>query len=265
MNIGETLQSRRIKLGLSFERVRKETRISIAFLKALEENKFKDFPAELYMVGALQKYSAYLGLDAEVLLKQIHLQGVLKAHPVRKPFKEDKSAVDGDRENKIHENMVLFSEAIARSFAFLVVITLVLGAVLYTFGWYTGRMYKSKKQSKDAVYSKHRFFKAGRSRGYDLPDKLVLYLKAKERMWLQLKDSDKLRFEGFLPENREIEFTTANFFELFMEKPELASITLNGLVVQTKELYAGKLHAAKLTKEYFRQLRRIDTLRGKKR
>lgn len=67
--IGVTLMETRKKQKLSFQKVSAETKISAKYLKALEEENFNIFPAEVYLKGFLVMYCRYLHLDAEEILK----------------------------------------------------------------------------------------------------------------------------------------------------------------------------------------------------
>jgi cytoskeletal protein RodZ len=61
--IGEVLRAARLKRGLSLEAVAQQTRISKRFLEALEENRFDEFPAFVYMRGFLKGYCDHLDLN----------------------------------------------------------------------------------------------------------------------------------------------------------------------------------------------------------
>lgn len=58
--IGAVLRAARLKRGLSLEAVAQQTRISKRFLQALEEDRFDEFPAFVYMRGFLKSYCEHL-------------------------------------------------------------------------------------------------------------------------------------------------------------------------------------------------------------
>ncbi len=70
--IGQTLRNRRLQKSLTAEQVAQETRIHIKFIRALEEERWKDFPARVYLEGFLRRYAALLGLEESVLIQQLH-------------------------------------------------------------------------------------------------------------------------------------------------------------------------------------------------
>lgn len=60
--VGGVLRAARLKRGLSLEAVAQQTRISKRFLEALEEDRFDEFPAFVYMRGFLKSYCEHLDL-----------------------------------------------------------------------------------------------------------------------------------------------------------------------------------------------------------
>ena len=58
--IGPILRAARLKRGQSLEAVAQQTRISKRFLEALEEDRFDEFPAFVYMRGFLKSYCEHL-------------------------------------------------------------------------------------------------------------------------------------------------------------------------------------------------------------
>ena len=62
-NLGGYLKERRLKMGLSLEKVSLDLAISQKHLKALEENDLSLLPPEVYVKGFLQRYARFLELD----------------------------------------------------------------------------------------------------------------------------------------------------------------------------------------------------------
>lgn len=69
LTIGERLRNEREKKKISLENISQHTKIVTRYLKALEDEDFTVFPAEVYLRGCLRNYAQYLGLDAEELLR----------------------------------------------------------------------------------------------------------------------------------------------------------------------------------------------------
>ena len=71
-NIGQLLQQKRQALGLSLDDVAEQTRIRMAHLESLEENRFDDLPGPTYVTGFLRIYARFLGLDSDALLAKVN-------------------------------------------------------------------------------------------------------------------------------------------------------------------------------------------------
>ena len=69
--VGAVLRAARLKRGLSLEAVAQQTRISKRFLEALEEDRFDEFPAFVYMRGFLKGYCEHLDVPFAELWAQI--------------------------------------------------------------------------------------------------------------------------------------------------------------------------------------------------
>ncbi len=65
--IGSVLRAARLKRGQSLEAVAQQTRISKRFLEALENDRFEQFPAVVYLRGFLKGYCEHLEVDFEAL------------------------------------------------------------------------------------------------------------------------------------------------------------------------------------------------------
>lgn len=64
-SIGEKLTRARESRGLSVDQASRETHIARRFLLALEEERFGDLPGETYLLGFLQTYADFVGLDGQ--------------------------------------------------------------------------------------------------------------------------------------------------------------------------------------------------------
>ena len=91
MDIGAKLAEARTRANLNFNTVEEDTKISVRYLKALEENNFAYLPGEAYCVGFLRTYARYLQLDSDEIIKAFkeiyHTEEVL---PATDPHLEEK-------------------------------------------------------------------------------------------------------------------------------------------------------------------------------
>jgi cytoskeletal protein RodZ len=66
-SLGTKLRTARESKGYNYEQVSRETNIAGRYIQALEEEKFDVCPAEAYLLGFLQNYGEYLGLNPQEL------------------------------------------------------------------------------------------------------------------------------------------------------------------------------------------------------
>lgn len=69
-SIGETLRARREALGLTHRDLSAITKIQAAHLQYLEEDRFDEFPAEVFARGFLRNYARELRLDADAIVAE---------------------------------------------------------------------------------------------------------------------------------------------------------------------------------------------------
>lgn len=79
LTVGATLKKRREQLGLSLAEVARKTCIRLAFLNAIEEDRFHGFPGDAYLQGFLKAFAETLGLDARAIIAQFRQQTGIRA------------------------------------------------------------------------------------------------------------------------------------------------------------------------------------------
>lgn len=67
-SVGEALRERREALGLTHRDLSAITKIQIAHLQYLEEDRYEEFPAEVFARGFLKNYARELRLDADAIV-----------------------------------------------------------------------------------------------------------------------------------------------------------------------------------------------------
>ena len=73
VSIGGELKAARERKGVTLDQAQKQTRIYAGVLSALENGRGDEILTEVYVRGFLKKYSEYLGLDANVIVKEYDL------------------------------------------------------------------------------------------------------------------------------------------------------------------------------------------------
>jgi transcriptional regulator with XRE-family HTH domain len=74
LTVGQTLKAAREALGLQYRDLAAVTKIQPAMLKYMEEDRFEEFPAEVFARGFLRNYARELRLDAAKLLADYDAQ-----------------------------------------------------------------------------------------------------------------------------------------------------------------------------------------------
>ncbi|MBI5027183.1 MAG: helix-turn-helix domain-containing protein [Nitrospirae bacterium] len=65
---GKILKAEREKRSLSLKEISANLKVSQAYLRALEEEKYEQIPGEVFVKGYLRLYSRFLGLDGDYIL-----------------------------------------------------------------------------------------------------------------------------------------------------------------------------------------------------
>ena len=69
-SLAEQLKAVRRTSRLTFEQIARETKIPRKYLKALEDGKYEELPAEVYVRGFLENYAKFLGFPEDEVLTQ---------------------------------------------------------------------------------------------------------------------------------------------------------------------------------------------------
>jgi cytoskeleton protein RodZ len=119
--IGNTLREARVRRKLTLQQVEEDTKIRVKYVQAMENEEFDEMPGSTYVMGFLRTYSAYLGLDPDVIVGEYRSRGLRSTEPPE-PF--GGSSIIGPPRSHRGRNTVLFVA---------VVCLLVLG-VIYALG-----------------------------------------------------------------------------------------------------------------------------------
>jgi Helix-turn-helix domain/RodZ C-terminal domain len=69
-SLGQALREARLERGIDLTEVERVTKIRVKFLRAMEEDRWKELPAPAYARGFLQTYARYLDLDDKAMVEQ---------------------------------------------------------------------------------------------------------------------------------------------------------------------------------------------------
>ena len=232
-SVGGTLRHRRQMRGQSLEAVYQATRIPRAMLQALEEDRFADFPAPIYMRGFLKTYCEYLELDLEPLWQ--------KAAPAPRQKEDSKEAAPEPEQPCDQEPPQWLSARLVLALAVLVVVLLV---------WGTIKLFAARKPAAPSdnpppaaaaaapapeaaapvVPAPAEF--TGPAAPVEAPaapavDRSQLVVTALADGWVSLRRNGQLVFEGRLPAGKHLDYRGVAF-ELHTSDPAGLKVELGG-------------------------------------
>ena len=74
-DFGSYLKHERELRGVPLDEIAQSTKISISFLRALEENRFEDLPGEVFIRGFIRSYGQAIGSNVDELMAAYHESG----------------------------------------------------------------------------------------------------------------------------------------------------------------------------------------------
>lgn len=94
-DFGSYLKHERELRGVPLDEIALTTKISIRFLRALEESRFEDLPGEVFIKGFIRSYGQAIGSNVDELLAAYHessskRQDTEPANPATSPLKEER-------------------------------------------------------------------------------------------------------------------------------------------------------------------------------
>lgn len=107
-NIGFMMQDAREKAGYSIERAAMSTRISPAFIEALEQERFEVLPGAIFGRGFIRNLCRAYGSDPEAMIRAYDLALTQKAHPEGSPQSREKPS---GNHIKVKEALAFVGEA----------------------------------------------------------------------------------------------------------------------------------------------------------
>lgn len=228
--LNEVLKINRERRRSSLQIVHQDTRISLAYLEALESGQYDKFPAEVYCLGFLRKYAAYLGMDPEEAVTQ---------------YKQEQEAVKAvvkqEEEKKYEEEKKEKSTDLAK----VATLTLLLGLVG---GWWLFTIVRSssrREARKPPAIAQRGMAPVSPASS----ERLTLMAHARENVWMRVAPDKKLNFEGFVAAGSTRAWEAND--EIFVRIGNVAAVflTLNGVHVDTGSGAVQAVNEMLLTRE----------------
>jgi len=232
--IGPILRAARLKRGQSLEAVAQQTRISKRFLEALEENRFEQFPAVVYLRGFLKGYCEHLDVNFDEIWAKLNETPEAPATPApstapqktpapkaqptpapahHAPAPAHHAPAHPTADAHGHEAHPQGSGATG---AIVLAVLLAIGLAVFLF----------KDQGKDAASPAETAPAALQPMQRSIEPKLVVRLK--NDAWLRVSVDGAIAFEGRAPREAVQEWKPVKFVELRTTEPAALELTLNG-------------------------------------
>jgi cytoskeletal protein RodZ len=81
-NLGSNFKKARESLGIPIEKIAAETRISVRFLTAIENEEFRVLPGGIFNRGFIRAYAEHVGLNPDAVLADYDRMGLTPEEPV---------------------------------------------------------------------------------------------------------------------------------------------------------------------------------------
>ncbi len=240
MTIGSQLKKAREKKQVSISEAYQHTRILPEILSALEEDNFTRISNPIYLKSFLRKYSFYLGLDPENILKEYNS---LKA-------KETLNTPESIAADEKSFTRKIDIEKIAKALKLIfkpILIVLLLILLVKTTGWakhkflsWRSARVKQVEQAMPAKIIEQKKIERvpgslkkpvrGPQKNVLIPqnEKLILLIKTTDDVWIELRMDGNIIFKNVLKESSEEEWQADENFELWTGNAAAMNITLNG-------------------------------------
>lgn len=222
--IGPILRAARLKRGQSLEAVAQQTRISKRFLEALEENRFEQFPAVVYLRGFLKSYCEHLDVNFE------DIWGMLNAIPApEQPTEAAPAPTPAPKAAATTAHAPAAAPASAPGHApaphaggsgatgaIVLAVLLAIGLGVFLF----------KDQSKPAPEPAQTA--PAMIQPLERSVEPVLVVRLKSDAWLRVSVDGQIVFEGRAPKDAVQEWKPVKFVDLRTTEPSALELTLNG-------------------------------------
>ncbi len=208
--LSKILKSHREQKRFSLHSIHQETRIPVIYLEAMEAGNWKAFPAEVYLVGFLQKYAKYLGLDPSEMVQMYRREQEVHDSVKQDQVKKVEQVVHREHNDTFVKGVVL------------AILLLFVGV-----GWlYT--VLEPDKAQKGGETSE---LSAAASSVHESPvpvdTPLLLSIFAKESVWVRVSSDHTLQFEGFLTAASSRTYRANESLQLRIGNVHALELTLN--------------------------------------
>ena len=255
-SIGSRLKNAREKKSLTLEKVNKDTKVHYKILQALEEDRLDKTMNPVYARSFLKTYARYLGMDSKQITDEysalhpadvqpnINIEKVTATASAARQVQSDSAARQVQSEQKAGRPLKDRLKALYPVLTLAGIIILAVAAVFLSVAAVkyarshikirkteivkkdTKKSQKKTKAAKEPAQAKS----APAVKPVSIPKNqaLVLTVRAKNDVWLQLTADGKVIYENILSRGSSEEWQADKRFDLWTGKAEYLDLILNG-------------------------------------
>ncbi|MCK4533618.1 helix-turn-helix domain-containing protein [bacterium] len=230
---GIRLREIREEKKLSFGDIEQAIKIREKYLRALEEENYEIFPAEIYVTGFLSSYSKYLGLDEDDVVKNYW-----RTH-------QEKDHLNKPREDLVKVTKTNNSSLFVKKTGIIIGVALGSALLLFSFFWS-----KSESNKKDAVgESIYREVPVVLPPEIKIPEEVYLEIKGEKSTWLRVTADGELAYEGLIKKDEVMFLEAKRDFRLRIGNIFGIKVKFNGDLVDLGSGQRGDVNEIFLEKE----------------
>ena len=213
--IGQQLKKRRLENKLSLDDVYQSTKIRPRVLSALEEDKAEDYLGQVDIKNFLLCYAKFLGMDGQRIVKEY-----LNSHPLTSsPLS---SSLKGVKVPFVFKNL-------KSGIVFILFFIILLVIIFFIFrSRHISPVLKGEKENLEAVRV---ITQSAEEIGFpkiERKQRLNLVLRAKRKVWIQVKSDGKVVFEDVLKKGDIERWLADDSIELWIGDGSALELELNG-------------------------------------
>ncbi|MDD4663164.1 MAG: DUF4115 domain-containing protein [Caldisericia bacterium] len=232
-SVGQLLKEKRLEKGLVLDDVADAMKIRKKYIEALENGNYSEIPDKVYTKSFLKIYADFLGLDRVYILKR-YMDEVIQEDIIIAPQSLDQKSFGNVN---IAKEKSRFNLLVGLIIGLLILALIVWGVFSLNKKEDNPRNISNKAENQtltipesppivpienNEVQTNHQF------------DKLVIHLKASDKVWLGINSDNKDLPSFTLKKDEEKTLEANKTLNLTIGKPYALALTINGFEISSK-------------------------------